>query len=223
MNKMLDWSKLEQYRENNRLEAKKAQGGLPRSIWETYSAFANSDGGLILLGVVEDKETKTFSSVPLPDADQLAADFWNTLHIPGVVSVDLLRPEDVRVIDHEGNRIIAISVPRASAADTPVYIGPSPFGGTYCRRGEGDYRCEAWEVQALLRDADPRGPALRRRSRRDAITGFLVLTPRATAAQIAEAVGLSPSRTLVYLRSLKARGTVKALRQDKKVFYYLSF
>ena len=32
---MLDWSKLEQYRENNRLEAKKSQGGLPRSIWET--------------------------------------------------------------------------------------------------------------------------------------------------------------------------------------------
>lgn len=223
MTKMLNWKDLARYRENNRLEAKKAQGGLPRSIWETYSAFANSDGGLILLGVVEDKETKHFSSVHLPDADQLAADFWNTLHIPGVVSVDLLQPEDVQVVEQDGNRIIAISIPRANAADTPVYIGPSPFGGTYCRRGEGDYRCTPQEVQTLLSDADPAGPALRRRKRRDQITGFLVLASKATAPEIAQAVGLSLSRTRRYLRRLKTEGIVAAKRDGRKCYYYLTF
>ena len=220
---MLDWKDLNRYRENNRLEAKKAQGGLPRSIWETYSAFANTDGGLILLGVVEDKVTKTFSPVRLPDADQLAADFWNTLRIPGVVSVNLLRPEDVQVVELGEARIVAITVPRAAAADTPVYIGPSAYGGTYCRRGEGDYRCTAAEVQGLLSDADPAGPALRRRTRRDQITGFLVLASRATAQEIAAAVGLSPSRTLSYLRALKAAGTVAAKRDGRICYYYLTF
>ncbi len=48
-----DIKKYDSYRENNRLEVKKAAGGLPNSLWDTYSSMANCYGGVILLGVAE--------------------------------------------------------------------------------------------------------------------------------------------------------------------------
>ena len=148
---MLDFSRLEQYRENNRIEAKKALGGLPKSIWETYSAFANTLGGVILLGVIETAD-KTFDSVNLPDPNSLICEFWRIINDPLKVSVNILAEKDVYVEEVNGDRIIVIKVPCADRADKPVYVDNDPRN-TYRRSGEGDYRCTYEEYQAMVRDA----------------------------------------------------------------------
>ena len=148
---MLDFSRLEQYRENNRIEAKKALGGLPKSIWETYSAFANTLGGVILLGVIETKD-KTFDSVNLPDPGSLICEFWRIINDPLKVSVNILAEKDVYVEGVDGDHIIVIKVPRADRTDKPVYVD-NDIRNTYRRNGEGDYRCTYEEYQAMVHDA----------------------------------------------------------------------
>ena len=134
---MLDFEHLEQYRENNRIEAKEALGGLPESMWETYSAFANAEGGVILLGVKEQPD-KSLTALDLLDPQWLLEDFWTIINDPTQVSANILTEDDVQIRHVDGKTIIAITVP---PSEHPIYIGGDPWRGTYRRSGEGDCRC----------------------------------------------------------------------------------
>ena len=156
MNELLDFLHIARYRENNRIEAKKAQGGLPHSLWETYSAFANTLGGVILLGVMEGSDHR-FYSVPV-DAAGLKKELVSQLKEGKIASVNLLKEEDVAVCPADGNEIVAVFVPRADRRERPVYIGSDPLTGTYLRDGEGDYRCPREVVLRMLEEQKRESP-----------------------------------------------------------------
>jgi predicted HTH transcriptional regulator len=148
---MIDFQNIENYRENNRIEAKRASGGLPESIWETYSAFANTLGGVILLGVAEASD-KSLYPIDLPDPESLVEEFWRMVNDEHVVSANILSRDDVAILTVEGNRIVAITVPPAPADKMPVFIGRDVFSGSYRRSGEGDYKFSGAEVEIMLSD-----------------------------------------------------------------------
>lgn len=146
-----DLSKLGEYREHNQLEAKKAKGGFPGSFWETYSAFANTDGGIILLGVREEKDG---SLVPEDvDAAKLEKDFWNMVNNRQKISANIVTRNMVKIEPIDGKNVLIVRVPRAERAARPVYVGTDPKSGTFRRNHEGDYHCSLEEMSLMFRDA----------------------------------------------------------------------
>ena len=146
-----DMSKFDSYHEDNRREVKKAKGGLPVSLWETYSAFANCYGGVIILGVKENKDGSWYMT-GLENAAKLQKDFWDTINNKNKISINLLTDEDVEIYGESNNVIMVIHVPKARREQKPVYINGDMFNGTFRRNWEGDYHCERSEVLAMLRD-----------------------------------------------------------------------
>lgn len=135
------------------VEYKGAKGGLPRDLWETYSAFANTDGGTLWLGITQRNGKLDVHGVT--DAEKLVADFWNTLNNRGKVNRNLLASGNVSILpltDRPGHALIKIEVPRAGRRERPVFIGADPFHGTFRRNYEGDYRCREDEVRRMFAD-----------------------------------------------------------------------
>ena len=50
--------------ENDAVEFKRARGGVPADFWPSYSAFANTDGGTIILGIREKDGKREIEGLP---------------------------------------------------------------------------------------------------------------------------------------------------------------
>ncbi len=141
------------YKENSLLEVKSARGGLPNSLWESYSAFANSEGGVIVLGIKENTKDGSLYVEGLENVSKLMKDFWNMVNNRQKVSSNILT-DSMAVPDKlEGKDVIVIRVPRAERTSRPVYVGSDPRTGTYRRNFEGDYHCSIDEVSLMIRDS----------------------------------------------------------------------
>lgn len=142
------------------LECKKAADTCPKSVWETYSAFANTNGGYILLGVKENKNERVvarrFLISGVLHAEKIITDFWNTIN-SDKVSANILYDEDVEIVQYEDKAVIVIHVPPADYRVKPVYINGNPLKGTFRRNHEGDYHCRETEVKEMFRDAADTG------------------------------------------------------------------
>ena len=145
--------------ESDDLEFKSAAGGFPGSFWDTYSAFANSEGGVIVLGVIERKGKFYIDNLSDEQIEKYTKDFWNNVNNRATVSCNLLKTEDVVVEDYNGHKLMLFFIPRASREQRPVYRTSQPYNGTFKRNYEGDYKCTEKEVQRMFADADVSRPA----------------------------------------------------------------
>ena len=79
-------------------EFKSARGGFPGSFWDTYSAMANSEGGIVVLGVREDGGKAQLDGLSPEQVARYQKTLWDGLNNRGMVSDNLLEIAAVAVV-----------------------------------------------------------------------------------------------------------------------------
>lgn len=125
------------------------KGALPEDFWPTYSAMANTDGGVVMLGLRERKGQ--FELVGIDNTEKVRAELFNNLNNHQKVSVNLLTDQHVQELEIQGKKLLCIEVPRAPRKLRPVYLTTNPLAGhTYRRLHEGDRPLSDEEVKRML-------------------------------------------------------------------------
>ena len=145
---------LELLRESVDLECKLAagrdeKGTLPEDFWPTYSSFANTEGGMVLLGVRE--KQGQFSIEGVADIAKVRKELFDGLNNRQKASVNLLTDASVREVALQGRTILAIEIPRANRKQRPVHLTTNPLAQhTYRRLNDGDRPLPDDEVKRML-------------------------------------------------------------------------
>lgn len=141
-------------------ECKKAETGIPKSVWETYSSFANTVGGIIVLGITEHSNFSTpserFEVTGVSHPEKLRKEFFDTLN-SNKVNRNILSDKDIEIVDYHHHSLLCIQVPQADYRQRPIYLNGNMMNGSFKRNYEGDYHCTEDDVKAMVRDANDSG------------------------------------------------------------------
>ena len=143
-------------KETEYVEFKHGKGGFPSNpFWESYSSFANTEGGVIVIGVKEKNGIFKPEGLTREQIDEYEKIFWDGANNPLIISQNLLTNKDIVKGEYLGSHIIMFFVPRASRENRPIYKGQNPLRGTYRRDASGDYLCKEREVAIMLSEQSP--------------------------------------------------------------------
>ncbi len=135
--------------ETNDLEFKESSWGLSKDVWETYSAFANTTGGYIILGV---KEKPAIEPMGVVDPERIVKELCDQANNKEKVSHNIIKDKNIRHETIDGKTIIIIYVPELRMGQKPLYLNNN-LKKTYIRKNSGDYIASEEELRRFLRNA----------------------------------------------------------------------
>lgn len=126
------------------VEIKSGAGGFPGSVVDSLSAFANGDGGTVILGLDEAADfrpSKGFDAAKIRDA--LAGACADKMEPPLRLQID--------IEEFEGALIVRADVPELDPVAKPCFVKTrGAYQGSFIRGGDGDRRLTHYEVTQLL-------------------------------------------------------------------------
>jgi ATP-dependent DNA helicase RecG len=128
------------------VEVKAAARDFPKAVAETLSAFANGDGGCLILGL---EESTGFKPAPGFNAVRIRNALADTCHDQIVPPIRT----DIDILDFEDAQVVVAVVPAADKMQRPCYVkARGEFNGSFIRGGDGDRRLTEYEIFLLHAD-----------------------------------------------------------------------
>ncbi|MCK2241157.1 MULTISPECIES: ATP-binding protein [unclassified Crossiella] len=126
--------------EPSEVEVKSAAGGLPKSILPTLSAFANTNGGLVILGL---DEQHGFAPVKLAEPVKLRDD----LASQACADLEPRLPVATDIVEFEDHLLVTAEISPLPSSVRPCYVSAKGIStGSYVRVGDGDRRMTQAEI-----------------------------------------------------------------------------
>jgi ATP-dependent DNA helicase RecG len=133
----------------NDWEVKEAAHAVPKSAYESVSAFANTAGGYLVFGV---KQTGLqFEVKGVIEVEKVHSDFVNTLN--GAEKLSKIIDATCDHLDCNGDKVLVFYIPEAHRYEKPVFLN-GDMTKAFVRRGGADLRCSEKHLKDFLRDAD---------------------------------------------------------------------
>ncbi len=128
-------------------EVKEAKSEIPKSSWETVSAFSNTAGGWLIFGI--HKLGQSYSVIGVENPEKIEQDFINVLR--GGEKFNKTIDAKCKKYKLENKPILAFYIPQKNLKDKPVYFNTPK--NTFIRTGSGDQRATNNEVDYFYRGA----------------------------------------------------------------------
>ncbi|MDS9220805.1 putative DNA binding domain-containing protein [Streptococcus pneumoniae] len=138
--------------ENQGVEFKEAKNSFPKDGMKTICSFANTNNGLLILGVSENTKNKDFYISGVNDPDKVLDELYSLLNNPNKINRNVINEESVEVVNIKGKEIVIIPVNKVDYKDKPIYLNDN-IASTYFRQGTGDFRCSQEQINSMLRDS----------------------------------------------------------------------
>jgi ATP-dependent DNA helicase RecG len=129
-------------------EVKEAKSDVPKSSWETVSAFSNTNGGWLVFGIKQ-FNTNKFEIRGVSNAEKVGSDFLTTLSNTDKFNKRIIVKSKKYNIDQK--IVLAFYIPSKGALEKPIYF--NSVNNTFIRTGSGDRRATKEEIDSFYRNS----------------------------------------------------------------------
>jgi len=127
-------------------EVKEAKSEVPKNVWETVGAFANTSGGWVILGVKISGKKYTVLGVDNPE--KVEQDFTTILRGQKFNRKLEFKCKKYKI---DNKTVLGFYIVSASSKDKPIYFNNQ--ANTFIRTGSGDQRATKEEIDAMYRNS----------------------------------------------------------------------